>query len=145
MNPSFKREMGTPPNCSRWQEEVGRRTEEEISAYAPEWTGHLKAHVEATPHPTEASVRIRAHYPDPEVPYPLWQETGTGIYGPLKRYITPKRAAMLSWIDRETGDRRFAHKVRGTPSKHYFRDGLRSLFTKVRDYSDRGGKGPQVG
>ena len=57
MNPSFKREMGTPPNCSRWQEEVGRRTEEEISAYAPEWTGHLKAHVEATPHPTEASVR----------------------------------------------------------------------------------------
>lgn len=144
-NPNFKREMGTPPNCSRWQEEVGRQASDAIAAYAPEESGYLKSHVEAEAHPTQASVRIRAHYPQPDEPYPLWQDVGTGIYGPAKRYITPKVAKALSWIDGQTGERRFARRVRGVRGKHYFRDGLLTLFTKVRDYSESGGRGERLG
>lgn len=145
MNKSFKREMGTPPNCSRWQEEVAQQGAVAISLHAPEDTGALRERIEGTPHRTQPSVRFRAHSPDPDTPYPLWQDIGTGLYGPLKRYITPTQAKMLSWIDRATGNRRFARRVRGTPATHYFREGLLSLFTKVRYYGDRGGRGAQKG
>lgn len=51
--------------------------------------------------------------------YALYQHEGTGIYGPKRRPIKPKRAQFLSWIDPDTGDRIFAKEVRGVPAKKF--------------------------
>jgi len=46
-------------------------------------------------------------------PHNLYHEVGTGIYGPKKRKIFPKRAAFLAWKDYDTGQWRRAKSVRG--------------------------------
>jgi len=51
--------------------------------------------------------------------YALFQHEGTGIYGPNKRPIRPKKGKYLSWIDQDTGKRVFAKEVRGTPAKKF--------------------------
>lgn len=56
------------------------------------------------------SVTVTVATPD-GVPYPTWQNTGTGIYGPLKRVITPRRARVMTWVG--PNGRVFAKSVRG--------------------------------
>lgn len=51
--------------------------------------------------------------------YAGFQEYGTGIYGPEKRPITPKRGKVLTWVDPDTGQRIFARAVRGVPPKRF--------------------------
>lgn len=59
------------------------------------------------------------------VPHELYHEIGTGIYGPKKRRIYPKRARFLSWVNPDTGKRVFARSVRGVkPTWH----GRKSTF-----------------
>jgi hypothetical protein len=144
-NRNFKREMNTPAAARDWQELTARLGEQTIAALAPVDTGQLRQRIEADRSTSEASVRFRAPT-DSEAPYALFQEVGTGIYGPLGRYITPKRAAMLSWVDR-SGDRVFAKRVRGVRPQHYFKRGLEYLFGQrnVRYYGDAGGKGTGQG
>lgn len=52
-------------------------------------------------------------------PYALFQHEGTGIYGPNKAPIKPKRGKFLVWKDADTGDLIFAKEVRGTPGKKF--------------------------
>lgn len=142
-NPRFKAEMGRAENARAWQEAAAAIGTSALQAAAPKETGFLTARIEADPHPTEARVRFRANVGQP--PYGLFQEVGTGLYGPLRRWITPRRARMLSWVDSNTGLRRFARRVRGTAPKRYFRTAMTAVFARVNYYGETGGRGPQQG
>jgi len=144
-NRNFKRDMNTPAAARQWQDLTARLGEQTIAALAPVDSGHLRERIEASRSTRDASVRFRAPT-DSDAPYALFQEVGTGIYGPLGRYITPKRAAMLSWVDKQ-GNRVFAKRVRGVRPQHYFKRGLEFLFgpTNVRYYGDSGGRGTGPG
>ncbi|RLA75223.1 MAG: hypothetical protein DRG78_20715 [Epsilonproteobacteria bacterium] len=56
--------------------------------------------------------------------YALYVELGTGIFGKYKRPITPKRAKVLHWIDRDTKKDVFAKKVRGQEGQFFFQKAL---------------------
>lgn len=69
--------------------------------------------------------------------YASYQEYGTGIYGPKKTPIRPKkktwkngRPAMLTWVDPDTGERIFAKEVRGTPAKMFLHRGIEFAIEK---------------
>lgn len=140
-NRAFKRQMNTPVAAARWQDEVARVGLESIRSFAPVDSGELRARLRADRSTVDASVRFKAPT-EADAPYPLFQEVGTGIYGPLGRYITPKRARMLSWVDK-AGDRVFARRVRGVRPVQYFKRGLERVFgpRNVRYYGDVGGRG----
>lgn len=145
-NKAFKREMNTPAATKEWQQEIAREGVAAISALAPTGTGRLKSQITAERSTSDASVRFRVTTQS-DAPYGLYQEVGTGIYGPLGRYITPKRSRMLSWVDSVTNERVFAKRVRGVRPVHYFKRGLEMLFgpTKVNYYGQQGGKGSVQG
>lgn len=52
-----------------------------------------------------------------DVLHALFQENGTGIYGPTRRRIYPRRAKFLRWVNPDTGKVCFARSVRGTKPK----------------------------
>ena len=52
-------------------------------------------------------------------PYARFVHDGTGIYGPRGQMIRPRRARMLSWRDRDTGEQIFAKAVRGVPPRPF--------------------------
>lgn len=66
------------------------------------------------------------------VGYARYVEEGTGLYGPRKRKIVPKRAKVLSWVGggsrltgRGKGSRRFfAQSVKGRPATPYLQPGV---------------------
>lgn len=140
---TYKKAVRLPENCRRWQEETAYVGAQAIRAAAPKQTGFLTTRIDGFPQ-RDGSVRFRASVGDP--PYGLFQEVGTGIYGPLKKYITPKRAKMLSWIEPGFG-RVYARKVRGVPPKRFFRNGFWATFGKrrVRYYGTTGGIGKAKG
>jgi len=144
-NRNFKRQMNSPQAAGRWQELTARLGEQTIASLAPVDSGQLRQRISAERSARDASVRFRAPT-ESDAPYAVFQEVGTGIYGPLGRYITPKRARMLSWVDKQ-GDRVFAKRVRGVRPQHYFKRGLEFLFgpRNVRYYGDSGGRGTGPG
>ena len=70
------------------------------------------------------------------VPYAIYQEMGTGIYGPKGSPITPKRAKMLVFTTK-AGNLVFARSVRGSQPKKFMTGGLNKLIadmSKVLNY-----------
>lgn len=83
--------------------------------HAPAHYGQLRASIHTTPiSVTNRNIKAAVLT---NLNYAQYQEEGTGIYGPNRSPIYPKRARMLSWIS--NGQRVFARSVRGTPGKHY--------------------------
>lgn len=132
-NPGFKAQYRLPANNRQWTDAAARTGKSAIVAAAPRETGFLKQSFKTYTFPGARGPTVR-YVALPE--YAVYQEVGTGIYGPLGRYITPTTAKVLSWIDSGTGDRVFARRVRGTPARRYFRKGLEATFGKrnVRYY-----------
>jgi hypothetical protein len=56
---------------------------------------------------------------------------GTGIYGPRRRPIVPRRARVLSWWDRRSGGRRFARSVRGMRPRRFLTRGTQLVTGKT--------------
>lgn len=139
----FKRQIVLPENCREWQQETAYVGAQAIRAAAPKETGFLTTRIAGYPQ-RDGSVRFRADVGDP--PYGLFQEVGTGLYGPMKKWITPKRAKALSWLE-GPNQRVFAARVRGSKPKRYFRLGFYATFGKrrVTYYGTTGGIGPQRG
>jgi len=111
-----------------WQREVGERMEFAVAAAAPFDTGALREQLKAEPieHPNgDPGIRLYG-----KARYTEWVDQGTGLYGPLKRWITPKRAKALSWVGKD-GKRVTRSRVRGQPGQHFFARGLQSVFRKV--------------
>jgi len=71
------------------------------------------------------------------VEYAKYQEFGTGIYGPKKRMIVPKRAAFLVFKNK-SGKLIFAKKVRGTKPKKFMQKGLQSVQDRLDDIKQVG-------
>ena len=63
--------------------------------------------------------------------YGIYFELGTGIYGPLRRPITPKTAKVLAW--RVGGSMVFAKKVRGIPKQPFFKPAIEEAKPYVND------------
>ena len=66
----------------------------------------------------------------------LYLEKGTGIYGPRRTYIVPKRKKYLRWWDRKRKRWVFAKKVRGIKPHKFIDASLHNLnnygkFTEV--------------
>ena len=57
-------------------------------------------------------------------------EIGTGIFGPRKQRIVPKRAKVLSWKD-ASGKRIYAKSVKGRPATPYMRPALEAVKRRV--------------
>lgn len=75
------------------------------------------------------------------VPHELYHEVGTGIYGPRKARIYPRHAKFLSWIDPDSGVRKFARSVRGVKPTWHGRKSTVNAWTfgrtKLRSEADR--------
>lgn len=132
-NPEFRREYADTTGVE-WQRTVGHTTHAHIVAGAPRWTGDMQQESSVEPFTDEEGrpafrVSFRRRYTE-------LVDQGTGLYGPLKRWITPQTAKVLSWIDRESGKRVFAKRVRGQPGQRFFYRGLVAVFgeSRVREY-----------
>ena len=133
MNPGFVASYRRPAATKGWTDAAAHTGKAAIVALAPRETGFLKMNVRTRTFPGRKGPDVRYEaFPE----YALYQELGTGLYGPRHRWITPKRARMLSWIDSRTGDRRFARRVRGVRPQRYFKRGLEATYGRraVRYY-----------
>lgn len=139
MNPQFKSAYRLPQNSGRWQNAAANTGKAAIAAAAPIETGFLKSSFRTRKFPGRVGPTVR-YIAVPE--YALFQEVGTGLYGPLGRWITPKRARVLAWIDSGSGAPRFARRVRGVPPQRYFQKGLNATFGAGRvKYYGAAGRG----
>lgn len=135
-NAAFKQAYLIPENHRKWVDAAIVEGSDAISMRAPVDTGYLRYSFRTRhwvgPHRT----RTGGNSVGPVVRYEaipkhaIYTEVGTGLYGPLNRWITPKRAKYLSWVDKGTGQRVFAKRVRGQRPKRYFRRGLEATFGK---------------
>jgi len=123
---------------SRWQHDVGHATHAHIVAAAPRRTGGLQQESGVDPF-TDAEGRpaFRVWFRSRHAPF---VDQGTGLYGPLKRYITPQTAKVLSWIDQDSGARVFARRVKGQVGQRFFRRGLVAVFGESNVVEHRYGK-----
>ncbi len=67
------------------------------------------------------------------VTYSVFQEAGTGIYGPLGRPITPKTKKVLAWQGKG-GDWHYAKQVKGVRPKYYMKGSLEQNTEAVNGY-----------
>jgi hypothetical protein len=65
--------------------------------------------------------------------YTIFVDQGTGLYGPLHKYITPQVAKALSWIGTD-GKRVTRSRTRGQPGQHFFARSLRAIFGRVDEH-----------
>ena len=146
VNPRFKAEMGRPENSRAWQREAGIRGRAAISANAPVKYGTLAGTIFVRF--GYDGVTTRVVYGSTR-PYAAFQEHGTGIYGPLKRYITPRRGLYLRWVETSPGQPggpggnvRFAKKVRGSKPTLFMYRGLAETFgpANTKSYASTGGR-----
>ncbi len=93
----------------------------ELVIACPVDTGNLKQHIRVEANGNKIVVYM------PE--YALYLEYGTGIYGPLKRPITPKEAKALKFsIGNKTV---FAKSVKGMTPQPFIRPVFFSKFKKI--------------
>lgn len=149
VNRQFRRQMGQPEASRAWQREAGLRGKAAISARAPRRFGTLAGTIFVRYDYNGQTTRVL--YGSTR-PYATYQETGTGIYGPLKRYITPKRGLYLRWVDTTNspgqpggpdplGPVRYARRVRGTRPTLFMYRGLQDTFgANTRSWAATGGK-----
>lgn len=61
------------------------------------------------------------------LPYAIYNEQGTGIYGPRHAMIVPRRAKVLRWKSRKTGAFVFAPSVKGMEGTRFLERALYDL------------------
>jgi len=71
-----------------------------------------------------------------ESPIAEYIEMGTGIYGPKKRKITPKRRQALHWKGRGGKDI-FAKSVKGMPPRPFMRRSLTQSIPEIEDFINK--------
>ncbi|MDQ8708202.1 HK97 gp10 family phage protein [Streptomyces sp. LHD-70] len=97
---------------------VARLTQRDARRLAPRDTGVLKASIRVTVTAEPARERVRARIGS-TLDYALYQEEGTGIYGPRGTPIRPKRAKYLRFKPKGARGFVFAKQVRGSRAHHY--------------------------
>lgn len=116
-----------------------RRVQAYARAYAPVDNGTLRSSItpEVTAEPARNLVRGRV---ESRLPYAIYQELGTGIYGPRGAPIRPKRASRLVFKPKGSNEFVFARQVRGTPPKRYLTRAL-AVMAAQNGYRLRAGSG----
>lgn len=110
----------------------GRKTVTAAKRRAPVDLGALKASIGMSTLHTRQKTVIRI---GTNLQYGLYQELGTGVYGPKHRRIRPKRAKFLRFKPKGSKDFVFARSVAGSPAHHYLRRALRfSVPWPIRTY-----------
>lgn len=105
------------------------RAQQIIGEEIKDRSGKLKAGVDFSIKRTGDHVEL--HLDDDAGAYALYQHEGTGIYGPKKRPIRPKKGKFLVWEDPDTGEKIFATEVRGTPGKKFLSRAVEFAIKKV--------------
>lgn len=136
-NPAFKREYADEVG-PEWQARVGHAAHANMVAGAPRDTGQLIQTSYVEPYTDErGNPAFRVVFPEKHA-FPTDQ--GSGLYGPKKAWITPKVAKVMTWIDRDSGQRVFATRTRGQPGKRYIYRGLVAVFGADRVDEHRFGR-----
>lgn len=115
-----------------WQRDVAPKLGAAIVATMPLDTGNmiLESSVEPfTDSQGRPSLRVKG-----KAFYTQFVDQGTGLYGPLKKWITPTTAKALSWVDRDSGRRITRRRVRGQRGQHFFRRALEMVFDRVVEH-----------
>jgi hypothetical protein len=112
-----------------------RRCQSYARVYAPVDQGPLRSSISADVQTGEARGEVRGTVGS-RLPYAIWQEDGTGIYGPRGVPIRPKRARFLRFIPKGGNDYVFARQVRGVRPQRYLRRAL-ALVAAGGGYSYR--------
>jgi hypothetical protein len=72
--------------------------------------------------------------------YAWWVNTGTGIYGPRRRMIRPrKKGGLLRWVGKD-GTVRYARKVKGMRPRRYLVDAVKAVIGKTPRRKGGGGE-----
>lgn len=84
-------------------------------------TGNLRSSVRVRLYPARVrqSVRIGTN-----VKYGPFVHDGTGVYGPRRRPIVPRRAKVLVFTPKGSGKKVFARSVLGIPQNQFLKDAL---------------------
>jgi hypothetical protein len=118
-------------------------------------TGRLRNSIKRSgimPSRTAKTVRVKVYTDIEPAARAVWEEEGTGIYGPRKRPITPKKAKVLAWVatgggrtnlaglakrakmggkrSRGSGGMIFARSVKGMPGTHFMRTAFKGSEAK---------------
>ena len=136
-NRNFKRDMARRQNHRGWTRAATYLGRSALRRRAPKDTNLLSETFEVTsPPPTRIGPRVRY---SSRQKYALYPEVGTGLYGPKRQWIYPKRARVLTWVDRRTGTRIYARRVRGQRPQRYFRKAMVDVYgpQNVRYYGAR--------
>jgi hypothetical protein len=87
------------------------------------FTGRLLRSIRVSPvrsnGASELSVQIGS-----DLPYALWVEEGTGVFGPHGTPITPRTAPVMVFYSRVYGGRVVTRNVIGQVGKHFLRNAL---------------------
>ena len=132
--PEFVPNPRFPQEFRRWLRDnlydIAKDALGEIKRLAPKDTGHLVENLRV-----ERDGR-GVYYSLPA--YGWYQERGTGVYGPRRTPIYPRRGRFLVWRARAKDVRRgrarregeliFARRVKGAPARHYIERGLRTYL-----------------
>jgi hypothetical protein len=116
-----------------------RRVQAYAKQYAPVDKGPLRASItaEVTSNPARQTVTGRV---ESRLPYAIYQELGTGIYGPRGAPIRPKRAKRLVFKPKGSNQFVFAKQVRGAPPQRYLTRAL-AVMAAQNGYQVRAGSG----
>lgn len=94
---------------------------------APSGSGNLRRSIRPedarSVAPTRVRGRVIAH-----APYAVYQHEGTGIYGPRRQLIHPRRDRVLRFYSRKLGRVVFDREVKGTPGKKFLTRAVEELL-----------------
>jgi len=93
---------------------------------APVDTSNLRRNIKYKVESDGSEAKVFA---DPAVKYAIYQEEGTGLFGPRHAYIYPKRAKYLAWKSK-TGKMVFAKKVKGVVARWFMKKGSLHLLSQ---------------
>jgi len=85
-------------------------------------TGHLLRNIRVEA--TEEGLRFSFPY------YAQYLEWGTGLYGPYKQLIRPKKSKVLSWVGSD-GKRHYATYTKGMTPAPFIRPVMHQQFLKI--------------
>lgn len=108
---------------------AGLRVEKEARNRAPVDTGSLRSSITSQWKPDrrflgDGFVQIGPNVKSPEgAPYDVYQEFGTGIHGPRRQRIKPRRAKLLKFRTKD-GNFISTKSVAGVPAVEYMQKGL---------------------
>lgn len=104
---------------------IGRAVQSTAQQLAPVDTGRLRQSGDTQMRPGRGSLVARVGF---YVRHAWWVHEGTGIYGPRRTPITPRRARVLAWRGR--GGWRYARSVRGMRPRPFLRRAVRLVTGK---------------